>query len=434
MIPTRLRRTSARVLPISLALAACVVAAGGVLARADAKRTPPSVAVEPTRSDEQIRDLDIAFYAERAARDPSGASDLARLAGLYLQRARESGDPRDAAEAERAARRSLKNRREHNDQAAQVLASALLAEHQFVEALSVARDLHRRNPESPSLLATVAEIEMELGDYAAARRDFKMLDTVATDLSVAPRLARWAEIEGRSDDARRLSRRALAIARHEPSLPREQLAWFWLRAGDVDLRAGRFASADSAYRAALAAHPNDYRVLSAMCRSASMQRRWREAIDVGERGIALTLDPATLGLLSEAYDAIGDTAKASEYAHALDAAVSLQPGAYHRAWSLYLLDHRRNLPAVTRKIRNELTTRHDVYGYDILAWSDYVQHRPKQARAAMAKALSQGTKDALLFRHAALIARANGDSLDAASYVSRARTLNPFVDVGGEVR
>lgn len=433
MLPTRLRRPRARMLSISLALAACVVAAGGILSRVDAKRTP-AVAITPTRSDAEIRDLDIAFYTERARRDPSGASDLARLAGLYLQRSRETGDPHDAVAAERAARRSLRNRRAHNDQAAQVLASALLAQHRFVEALGIARDLHRRNPESSSLLATVAEIEMELGDYAAARHDFTMLDTVATDLSVTPRLARWAEIEGRSDDARRLSRRALAIARRERSLPREQLAWFWMRAGDIDLRSGRFASADSAYRAALAAHPNDYRVLSAMCRSASMQRRWHEAIEAGERGIAVTLDPATLGLLSEAYEAIGDTAKASEYAHALDAAVSLQPGAYHRAWSLYLLDHRRNLPTVTGKIREELKTRHDVYAYDILAWSEYAQHRPNLARGAMSKALSQGTQDALLFRHAALIARADGDSVGAAGYMARARTLNPFVDFGGGVR
>ena len=114
--------------------------------------------------------------------------------------------------------------------------------------------------------------------------------------------------------------------------------------------------------------------------------------------------------------------------------MSLQPGAYHRAWSLYLLDHGRNLPTVARKIRRELTTRHDVYAYDILAWSEYVQHRPKQARAAMTKALSQGTQDALLFRHAALIARANDDSSGAATYLARARALDPFIDVNGGVR
>src|SRR5262249_33564961 len=136
----------------------------------------------------------------------------------------------------------------------------------------------------------------------------------------------------------------------------------------------------------------------------------------------------------EAYDAVGDSAKASEYAHALDAAVSLQPGAYHRAWSLFLLDHGRNLQTVTRKIHEELRTRHDVYAYDLLAWSEYVQHRPVQARAEMMKALSQGTQDALLFRHAALIARANNDSSAAAGYLARARALDPFIDADGGVQ
>ena len=56
------------------------------------------------------------------------------------------------------------------------------------------------------------------------------------------------------------------------------------------------------------------------------------------------------------------------------------------------------------------------------------------ARAAMTKALSQGTQDALLFRHAALIARANDDSSGAATYLARARALDPFIDVNGGVR
>ena len=146
-------------------------------------------------------------------------------------------------------------------------------------------------------------------------------------------------------------RNALAIARRQPSLPREQVAWFWLRVGDIELRAGHAAAADSAYQAGLATHPGDYRVLAALSRFAAQQQRWADAIKYGDEAVASNLDPATLGVLSDAYAAIGDTARSRDYAHILDVTVKQQPGAYHRAWSLFLLDHGRNLATVNRKIR-----------------------------------------------------------------------------------
>ncbi len=358
--------------------------------------------------------------------------DLARLAGLYLQRSRETGDPRDAVRAEAAARQSLHNRQGHNDAAAQVLSSALLSQHRFAEALVVARGVSDRNPSSPPLEAAVAEIEMELGQYDSARVAFAALGDSKSDLSVAPRLARWAEVRGHPDEARRFMRGALAAAQREPSMPREQLAWFWLRSGDIDLRTGRLAAADSAYRTGLAVHPDDYRLLAAMCRLAAAHERWSDVIAYGQRAIAQNLDPATLGLLSDAASAMGDSAQANEFAHVLDVAVLAQPGAYHRAWSLFLLDHDRHVDQVYGKIRDELKTRRDVYGYDLLAWALHKKGRDADASVAMAIALSQGTQDAQLFYHAAAIQRGLGNTQAASDYVARAVAANPaFPRPGG---
>ena len=75
------------------------------------------------------------------------------------------------------------------------------------------------------------------------------------------------------------------------------------------------------------------------------------ATDAGEQAIAQALDPATLGVLTDAYTALGDTTKAAEYYHAMALAVLRQPGPYHRAWSLFLLDHDREVPRVLAKVR-----------------------------------------------------------------------------------
>ncbi len=380
----------------SVALAAC----GGQATPLPATATVPAA---PLRSESEIRDLDIAWFAARAERDPSGGADLARLGALYLSRSRETGDPRDVLNAETAARRSLANRPARNGEAAQVLQASLLAQHRFDEAIVLARDAFNADSANAGARAALGEIQMELGMYDSARVTFAGVRAAFGDPVVAPRLARWAELTGDQDKARRLLRAALAEVQRLPEVPREQLAWYWLRVGDVELRAGLMAAADSAYLAGLAVSPSDYRILTALAHSAVVQREWRRAIAFGERAIAVTLDPTTLGTLSDAYFALGDSARGEEYARVLDVVVSKQPGAYHRAWSLFLLDHGRNAGTVRRKIREELRTRQDVYAYDLLAWSLHKDGRRSEARVAMTRALHLGTKDPLLAQHARAI-------------------------------
>jgi tetratricopeptide (TPR) repeat protein len=382
----------------------------------------------PALGEAAVRDSDIAFYERRVKRDPSGAMDLARLARLYLQRSRETGDYGDVLRADSAARASMHNRSAHNAAAAQILAASLLSQHRFAEALVVQRDLVASDPTRISYRAAYGEIAFELGRYDAARATFDSLRSRSNDLAVAPRLARWEEIEGRTSLARHLLRVAREEALKRPDLPREQMAWFWLRAGDLELRAGRADVAQHDYADGLAAQPDDYRVLAAVAHLDAVRHDWRGAIDAGERAIVVNLDPATLGVLSDAYGALGDTPKAADYAHAMEVAVSRQPGSYHRAWSLFLLDHGRRVGEVLKKARVELETRRDIYGWDVLAWALYRNGRIAEAEQAAAIALGQGTQDALLYYHAGMIEHEAGRADTARLYLSRALALNPMFD------
>lgn len=405
-------------------------AGAAVLSAACGRQTPARVAtmqhpIAPLKSEAEIRELDIEYFAQRAKRDPTGALDLAHLSALYLARGRETGDPRDAILAEEAARHSIRNRRERNGAAMQVLETALLAQHRFGEALPLAIAARNSDPDNAALRAALGDIQMEMGLYDSARVSFGAVHAAFGDPAVAPRLARWAEIQGQPDKARRLLHAALATVQKLPEVPREQLAWYWLRIGDVELRTGHPVSADSAYRSGLAAHPDDYRLLAALAHSALVQQDWTRAITFGERAIAVTLDPATLGILSDAYAALGDSIKSADYAHVLDVAVLKQPGAYHRAWSLFLLDHDRHVRTVARKIEQELRTRKDIYAYDLLAWSLHKQGRDAQAGVAIRTALQQGTQDAQLFFHAGMIEHALGHDDIARAHLTRAHAINP---------
>ena len=408
----------------AVAAAIALGSAAGIAVAAGPDHRSPRAPAAPSPA--RIRDLDIEFYRARVARDPRSARDFTQLAGLYLQRSRETADNQDVVRAEEIARHSLALRSGRNEAAFGILASSLVAQHRFAEAFDVAARLLQADSTSVPARGLLAETALELGRYDVAGRLFGGLATYQGELGVAPRLAHWQELRGRTEEARRLLRQAASEADRRHGVPREQVAWFHLRLGDLALRTGHLQAAEEELDAGLRLAPADYRLLGTLARLHAVRHDWRRAADVGEQAIAQALDPATLGLLSDAYTALGDTAKAGEYYRAMALAVLRQPGPYHRAWSLFLLDHDREVPHVLAKVEEELRTRRDIYGYDLLAWALHKSGRDAEALAPMRQALALGTRDAMVYVHAGMIARAVGDSASARSRLETALAINPF--------
>jgi tetratricopeptide (TPR) repeat protein len=351
-----------------------------------------------------IRERDIVFYSARAARDPQGASDLAQLAGLLLQHARETGDPRDFRLAERTARRSLAHRTGRNGKSYLTLASSLLAQHRFVEARAVAETLVARWPEPEAYRALLGEIQLELGDYRAASATFAGLSGARKHLAVAPRLARWAELSGRVEEARRLLEDGRAEAFRRRDLPREQVAWFQLRVGDFELRHGQLGDAEHALQAGLAVVPSDPRLLAALARLEAARGRWRAVIRYGTRAGG-GADIATLALVGDAQAALGDSAAAEAWYGRAEQLAAARPEPFNRQWSQFRLDHGRHVAETRILLEREIRIRPDVYGWDLVAWARYLDGDLSAAEEAITQAQRLGTRDANLERHAALIAR-----------------------------
>ena len=409
--------------------AALLAALAMAVAAAAARSTEPEHHTPaPRLSEAAVLDLDLEFYRRRVERDSLSARDEGELARLYLQRGRLNPSEPDLRAAEAHARRSLALRTGHNGAAAQVLAGALMARHAFAEARDVAEQLVLADSSSRGARAMLGEIELELGDYAAARHTFGTLLTVRNDFVVAPRFARWEELCGHPEAAEALFREALAQAAAHHGTPGSQLAWFHWRLGDLALRTGRLDDADTELHRGLAAVPDDPRLLGALARLAAVRHRWPEATAYGERALARVVDPATLGLLSQVYAAAGDSARSADAFKAMYVAVLDQPGPFHRAWSLLLLERGAEVPEVLARARAEVRTRRDVYGWDLLGWALYRAGRPAEALSASARALALGTRDAMLWYHAGMIRLAAGDSVSGRTALRTALRINPSWD------
>jgi tetratricopeptide (TPR) repeat protein len=366
----------------------------------------PLIALPTAAFDEsKVRDRDIELYSRRILEDPSSATDRFTLAGLLFTRSRNTGSTADLDRAEGLVRESIGKRTQRNYQAFELLASLLMARHEFHQARTVAFRADSLDPGTPSHLALLGEIEMELGDYDAAAKHFEAVHYDGRNFTTGARLARWYEVTGRIGLARQILRRATVNVDRRDDLPREQVAWFHYRLGELELRVGNLAAADSAFSDGLARHPDDVRVLGGLSRVALARGAWLEAIDFGERATALQLDPATLGTISLAYAQLGDTMQAASYAWAMSVSALKQPGVIHRAWGLFLLDHgtARDRADVLSRARRELRDRKDVYGHDLMAWALYRNGQVEGARKEMRRALAQHTQDVMLTEHARAI-------------------------------
>lgn len=400
----------ARAAKIVALLTATVVVAGLFLAARDARTgarggTPPAAPVSAF----DLREIEIAFYMDRAARDTLSAADRGRLAALYLERARETGNPADLERAESAARASLRLREAHNSGTAALLASILMSQHRFGDALAAARLADARDPGVPGYRALIGEIVMELGDYARAAAIFDSLRREPLSDAAQLRLARWYEVSGRPALAKITLDRVLLAWERSSAVPPSQLGWIRLRLAELALKEGQADSAQVHLRSALARAPDDYRLLGAMARLSAHRGDWRSAVEWGERSFAGALDPATIGVVADAHRTLGDSALAEEYEATLRT-LALAQGAFpHRAWSLHLLDRGRDVEQVLEQARRELRTRKDVYGYDVYAWALHKAGRHREAAEAMRLATRLGTRDPLLERHAAAIAAAQAN-------------------------
>ena len=344
------------------------------------------------------------FFSERAARDTSSAFDRSRLAALYLDRAREMGSFADFQRAEEMAQASLRLRESHNAGSYVLLASALMGQHRFSEAMRAAARADMLEPGLVSHRALIGEIAIELGDYDLARAVFDSLKRERLSDAASLRLARWYEISGQPKAADARLRATLAEWKRVPDISPANLGWLYARLGDLALKDGQLARADSDLTAGLAIAPNDHRLLSTAARLELRRGNPAKAIEFAERAIFIVMDPATLGTLSDALEADGNKEKAAEYAAVMRTVAFADTSAFpHRTWSLWMLDHDRDVKQVLRVAAAELRQRRDVYGWDLYAWALHKAGRQREAADAMRQALRMGTRDELLSRHAAAI-------------------------------
>jgi tetratricopeptide (TPR) repeat protein len=156
-----------------------------------------------------------------------------------------------------------------------------------------------------------------------------------------------------------------------------------------------------------------------------------DAIQQYERAVRILPDLQFVAALGDLYKLAGrEKEAATQYALVEQIGhLSATSGAlYNRQLALFYADHDMKAEAAYADAVKEYEARQDIYGADAVAWTALKAGKTREAQAAIKEALKLGTRDAKLFYHAGMIARAAGQKDAARDYLKRALTLNPQFD------
>jgi len=384
-----------------------------------------------TETDHAIQSLQT-----KIAHQPNQYKLYAQLGAAFFQKARETGDVTHFVLAERALRQSLDLI--SNDMAAaaptEIMAEVYMGEHRFADALTFAEKALSLGAGDVSPFAIVGDAYADMGEYDKAMDAYARLQSIAgRDAQATGAYARDSRISflkfvsGDTDAAIRLMQSAIAngIA---AQLPSENLAWLYYELGEYCFQNGDPAGADHSYLTALAIHPGDYRALAGLAKVRATQGLYSDAIELYQKAMAVVPMPLFAAELGDVYAKVGrqeDAIKQFRLVEYIGKLGAINQALHNRDLAVFYADHDINLRLALALARKEFEVRHDIYTWDVLAWTLYKNNELTEAAAAIEQALRFNTKDALLLFHAGTIYQGLGKQKKAREYLTRAIAINP---------
>jgi tetratricopeptide (TPR) repeat protein len=416
---------------VILALAACVSVSQPMAHRAPSEMVTSDPQELPSRgpTTKTLTDRAIERFEERVNRNPLSAPNYTILGQLYLRRARETGDVANYPRAERALRRALELKPDYPT-AQTLLASVLMAQHRFTEALALVEDAYAKNPKDLSAFAIMGDAHLELGHYAEADKLYRELARQDANAPVLVRLAHLEELNGRQDEAQQTMQRAADMAM-ESGMTAEEKAWYRVRLGHLFLDRGQIDAAAGHCEAALVLAGHSAVAVAGLGEVRAAQGRYDEAIELYQRAVQIQVEPSFLIMLGDLHARTGALKRAQDYYEQAEtlAKHSTIHQAYRRELSLLYANHDWKPTEALALAQADLDTRRDIYAYDTLAWALYKNNQPGEAAAAMIEAMKLGTQDARLYYHAGAIYSRLGQPETARRYLEQALRINASFSV-----
>jgi tetratricopeptide (TPR) repeat protein len=344
---------------------------------------------------------------------------LEQLGWAFVAKARESFDPGFYKLAEQCAR-CIEKQNPQSQEAMLLRAHVLENLHRFKESETLARRLVQQRGLSFEY-GLLGDALMEQGKLSDAVEAYQRMMNLKPDLRAYARAAHMRWLKG--DLAGAIEAMQLAVSAASPS-DAESAAWVNTRLAFYEFQAGRVDVAEQRCAFALSLQNNYAPTLLLRGKMLLARNRLREAVDALRSAAKLNPLPEYQWTLAEALRATGRENEASGIeAELRKHGASSDP----RTLALFFATRHENPGTALRLARTELDSRSDVFTHDALAWSLAAAGNLAEAYNEIQRALAEGTEDARLFFHAAVIASKAGYEADAERWLRKASELSQLL-------
>lgn len=386
----------------------------------------------PGPSSTTLEDVEktLAFWQRRASDNPQDLIAFTQLGANFILKARHTGDVANYGLAEKALRRAIDLLPSYKP-ARSYLTMALFAQHEFGQALDLARSIYDSDPAAWQALATMADVHLALGDYEEAAAELQALLEQSPSPPVFSRLAYMATLNGQAGEALRLMQKAVDAAVVSGGY-QEELAWYTFQLGELYFNSGQLAEAASRYQRALELFPDYYLGLAGLAKVRAAQGEYAASIDLYQRAVAIIPQPDLLAALGDVYLLAGQPDRARlqyDTVEHIGRLAQINRQIYNRQLANFYSDHDLRLHQALKLATAELASRKDILGYDAAAWAYFKNGQLDLAQELIEQAMQLGTRDARLFYHAGMIAHAQGRAAEAQHLLSEALEINPYFDL-----
>lgn len=343
-----------------------------------------------------------------------------------LQRARETGDPTYYSKAAAAFAEALRAEPRNAD-ALMGQGQLALARHQFRAALELGRQATALQPKRQILYGVLGDAQVELGMYTEAAVTMQRMIDMRPDLNSYTRASYIRELYGDVDGAIELMTQAVTSGG-----PRaENRGWVIVQLGNLYFNKGDLADAEQQYQQALGQFPGYTYALAGLAHVRAAQGRYAEARDLYNQAIAKVPLPEFVIGLGETEQAAGRPAEAQKQYDLVRVMEKLfQANGVNTDLELALFEADHGDPKLALAgAQTAYKDRPSLKAADTLAWALSQAGDQAAARQRSQEALRLGTKDALLFYHAGMIAYRSGDQAAARQWLQQALGINPYFSV-----
>jgi tetratricopeptide (TPR) repeat protein len=344
---------------------------------------------------------------------------LEQLGWAFVTKARESFDPGFYKLAEQCAW-CIEKRNPQSQEAMLLRAHVLQNLHRFKESETLARRLVQQRGLSFDY-GLLGDALMEQGKLSDAVEAYQRMMNLKPDLRAYARAAHMRWLKG--DLAGAIEAMQLAASAASPS-DAESAACVNTRLAFYEFQAGHVDEAEQRCAFALSLQNNYAPTLLLKGKVLLAQNRFPEAVEALQNAAKMNPLPEYQWTLAEALRAVGRENEASGIE------VQLRkhgPSTDPRTMALFLATRHENPETALRLARSEFDSRGDVFTHDALAWSLAAAGNLAEAHGEMQRALAEGTEDARLFFHAAVIASQAGHAADAERWLRKASALSQLL-------